>query len=250
MLIPLKETMAEHRTYLALLGLSLIVVYGLSAFANRIQRTVSVAVAAILLTLCAVRSQVWNTEILLWEDAASKAPHSAEAHYGVGEAHFYAAASLDLTDEERERLNPVKGYKRAVEIDENYLEAWNKLGIAHAQRGEIFPAIGAWQALLSIDPQHCKAHTNLGKTFVMRGETVKGLRELEAAVSYCPNHAPPHYFLGLLYQDELDDPDKAIFHFQRLLGLEPDFGCPFGKEVEGQICVAEEIRQRLNDLTW
>ena len=248
--IPLKETMAEHRTYLGLLGLTLIVVYGLSAFAQKIQRSLSFASIGVLLALCIARSHVWKTEIRLWEDAAAKSPDSAEAHYGVGEAHFYSAARMDLSEKERSQLNPVKGYKRAVELDDGYVEAWNKLGIAHAQRGEIFLAIGAWQALLSIDPKHCKAHTNLGKTFVMRGETVKGLRELEAAVSYCPNHALPHYFLGLLYQSELDDPDKAIFHFQRLLGLEPDFECPFGKEVEGQFCVAEDVRQMLNDLTW
>lgn len=248
--IPLKETMAEHRTYLSLLGASLLVAWGLSAFRAPIQRTVGTTFLIGLLMTCVWRTHAWNTEVSLWADAAAKSPESPEAHYGHGEAQFYASGDLSLSETERESLDAVSAYKRAVELDPEYLAAWNKLGIAHAQRGENMAAIGAWQALLSLDQEHCKAHTNLGKTFVIMGQTMEGLRELESAVAYCPNHAPPHYFLGLLYQDQLRDPDKAIFHFQRLLGLDPDFGCPFGKEIEGQMCVAEEVRERLNSLTW
>ncbi|MEC7239698.1 MAG: tetratricopeptide repeat protein [Myxococcota bacterium] len=248
--VPLKETMAEHRTYLSLLGASLMASWGIAAFRAPIQRSVGTVVLAGLLLACILRTQTWSTEVSLWADAASKAPQSAEAQYGHGEAQFYASGDLTLPEAEREALDAVAAYQKAVEIDPEYLAAWNKLGIAHAQQGENLAAIAAWQALLSLDQEHCKAHTNLGKTFVTMGQTMEGLRELESAVAYCPNHAPPHYFLGLLYQDQLSDPDKAIFHFQRLLGLDPDFGCPFGKEIEGQMCVAEEVRGRLNSLTW
>ena len=248
--VPLKETMAEHRTYLSLLGASLMVAWGLSAFRPPVQRAAGIALLGGLLVACMLRTHTWATEVSLWADAAAKAPHSAEAHYGHGEAQFYASGDPNLPEAEREALDAVAAYKNAVELDPDYLAAWNKLGIAHAQKGENLAAIGAWQALLSIDQEHCKAHTNLGKTFVTIGQTMEGLRELESAVAYCPNHAPPHYFLGLLYQDHLSDPDKAIFHFQRLLGLDPDFGCPFGKEIEGQMCVAEEVRGRLDSLTW
>lgn len=249
-LVPLKETMAEHRTYLGLLGLSLILACGLACFNRRIQTRIGAVILSILVATTIARNATWSTEVKLWADAAAKAPASAEAQYGHGEAQLYALAKPDLSEEERDALDPTAAYKKAVDLDANYLAAWNKLGIAHANRSEFMPAIGAWQALLSLDKEHCKAHTNLGKTFVQMGQHMEGLRELESAVLYCPNHASPHYFLGLLYQDLLDDPDKAIFHFQRLLGLEPDFGCPFGKEVEGQMCVAEEVRARLNSLTW
>ena len=248
--VPLKETMAEHRTYLSLLGASVLVSYGLSAFEPAVHRRAGVGLLLLLLGSSILRTQTWQSEVSLWADAAAKAPESAEAHYGHGEAQFYAAANFEMTETERENLDPIAAYKKAVDLDATYLAAWNKLGISHAQRGENLAAIGAWQALLSLDKEHCKAHTNLGKTFVTMGQTMEGLRELESAVAYCPNHPPPHYFLGLLYQDHLDDPDKAIFHFQRLLGLDPDFGCPFGKTIEGQMCVAEEIRSRLNSLTW
>jgi len=249
-LIPLKETMAEHRTYIGLLGLCWMAGIGLCAFRDSLRNKIGTVLVLSLLGATFLRNGTWKTEVGLWGDAAAKAPHSPEAQYGYGEAQLYALGNMSLTEAERKALNPVDAYKKAVELDGEYLAAWNKLGIAHAKQNEIMPAIGAWQALLSIDPKHCKAHTNLGKTFVQMDQQLEGLRELKSAVSYCPNHATPHYFLGLLYQDRLDDPDKAIFHFQRLLGLEPDFGCPFGKQVPGQLCVAEEVRERLNTLTW
>jgi protein O-mannosyl-transferase len=249
-LIPLKETMAEHRTYIGLLGLSWMVGIGLCAFRDDLRNKIGTVLVLCLLGTTFMRNGIWQNEVRLWGDAAAKSPHSAEAQYGYGEAQLYALGNMNLTEKERKALNPVDAYKKAVDLDGEYLAAWNKLGIAHAKQNEMWPAIGAWQALLSIDPKHCKAHTNLGKTFVQMDQQLEGLRELKSAVSYCPNHATPHYFLGLLYQDRLDDPDKAIFHFQRLLGLEPDFGCPFGKEVPGQLCVAEEVRDRLNTLTW
>jgi tetratricopeptide (TPR) repeat protein len=249
-LIPLKETMAEHRTYIGLLGLSWMVGIGLCAFRDDLRNKAGAAFLILLVTATFLRTGTWQTEVELWADAAAKSPESPEAHYGHGEAQLYALGKLNLSEAEREALNPIGAYKRAVELDGEYLAAWNKLGIAHAKNSEYMPAIGAWQALLSLDPKHCKAHTNLGKTFVQIDQQMEGLRELKSAVTYCPNHAAPHYFLGLLYQDRLGDPDKAIFHFQRLLGLAPDFGCPFGKAFSGQLCIAEEVRERLNALTW
>jgi tetratricopeptide (TPR) repeat protein len=248
--VPLKETMAEHRTYIGLLGLCWMASLGLSVFRDDLRNKIGVLIVLALGLCTFMRNETWTTEVKLWADAAAKSPESAQAHYGFGEAQSYALANPELTEAERDALDPVAAYKKAVELDGEYIAAWNKLGIAHANRSEFMPAIGAWQALLSLDQNHCKAHTNLGKVFVQLGQQLEGLRELKSAVSYCPNHAPPHYFLGLLYQDRLDDPDKAIFHFQRLLGLEPDFGCPFGKEVPGQICIAEEVRERLDTLTW
>jgi tetratricopeptide (TPR) repeat protein len=248
--IPLKETMAEHRTYIGLLGLCWMAGLGLSVFREDLRNKIGLLIVLALIVSTFMRNEKWTTEVKLWADAAAKSPESPEAHYGFGEAQSYAFAKANLTEVEREALDPVTAYKKAIELDGEYIAAWNKLGIAHANQSEFMPAIGAWQALLSLDQKHCKAHTNLGKVFVQLGQQLEGLRELKSAVKYCPNHATPHYFIGLLYQDRLDDPDKAIFHFQRLLALEPDFGCPFGKEFPGQLCVAEKVRERLDTLTW
>ncbi len=104
--VPLRDPLAEHRTYLAALG----VILGAVAFAacgvQRIARgraaLVGAAVtAAIVLTLAiatAARSAVWASPVALWTDAARKAPQKARVHLDLGYALLQANRPADALE--------------------------------------------------------------------------------------------------------------------------------------------------------
>lgn|GEM_PF-999742 len=247
-IVPLKETMAEHRAFIGLLGVAWSVAWLLELLGDRSRQVSTVVIALALGAGTFQRNEVWATEVSLWEEATIRSPESAEAWYGYGEAQRYTLANPDLPEAYADSLDPITAFNRAVELDEEYKEAWNKLGISHAELGHNDRAIEAWQEALRIDPQYCKPHTNWGKILAQMGRNTESLEEFQSALTWCPDNATAHYFIGLLYDQRMNDVEQARFHYEAVLDIEPTFGCPFG--VDGGQCVAEDVRQRILELTW
>src|SRR5215470_2683061 len=78
--LPIRDVMVEHRMYLAMPGIGLVVAYGFAWLLVR-RRGVAVAAGVVALTLLAVltvlRNEVWRTPLALWTDALSKSPNKA-----------------------------------------------------------------------------------------------------------------------------------------------------------------------------
>jgi tetratricopeptide (TPR) repeat protein len=70
------------------------------------------------------------------------------------------------------------------------------------------------------------------------GDIEDAIVEFRTTLTYCPNNLVAHYGLGTLYADERRNRDRAVFHFEALLELEPGFSR------------AVEVRERLLELTW
>ncbi|MCK6521518.1 tetratricopeptide repeat protein [Myxococcota bacterium] len=226
--VPLKETMAEHRPYLALLGLCWIAAEGL----RRLPGSTGVA---LLVTLCAVevgltrsRNTLWQTEVALWGDAVKKNPASAEAWYGYGDALRFKS----------ELAEAATAYKRARELNPTLLDATNNLGLVQAQLGQRDEAEATWRALLLESPTYCKAHNNLGLLYAREGRPREAAAELRTTLAYCPDDCRAHRYLGELYGMQLNDRQKAVLHLEVFLEL-----CPADR-------MSEDARALLNKLTW
>jgi hypothetical protein len=72
--VPLKETMAEHRPYLALLGLCWIAAEGLRRLPGSTGLGLLLALCAVEVGLTRARNTLWQTEVALWGDAVQKNP--------------------------------------------------------------------------------------------------------------------------------------------------------------------------------
>ena len=247
-IVPLKETMAEHRAFIGLLGVAWAAAWLLELLESRTRQALTGVVVLALGYATIQRNNVWATEVTLWEEATIRSPESAEAWYGFGEAQRYTLANPELPEAIADSLNPIEAFDRAVELDPEYKEAWNKLGISHAELGHTEQAIQAWQEALRIDPHYCKPHTNWGKALAQMGRNTESLEEFQSALTWCPDNATAHYFAGLLLDQRMNDVEQARFHYEAVLAIDPTFGCPFG--VDGGQCVAEEVRQRILELTW
>lgn len=91
------QPMAEHRIYLASCGFFLAVgaLVAHLSLSGRAISGVKVAragvglalVLAVLFGLTVARNRVWADPVLLWEDAARKAPRTFMAHYGVADSY-------------------------------------------------------------------------------------------------------------------------------------------------------------------
>ena len=128
--IPVYDTMMEHRMYLAMPGL----VIAFAALLTQLlttNRTAALSLAGTLVvglaTLTFHRNQVWQTPLSLWSDAASKSPNKARVHINVGVAHH----GLGQFDE------AITAYCRAIRADPQVPVARSNIEVALEQQGRL-----------------------------------------------------------------------------------------------------------------
>ena len=203
--LPLRETMAEHRAYLAGFALLLGVVASL-----RTVRPVWVLVP-LLFGATVARNRVWSDEVTLWSGAAAAYPESARATYGWGEALRLARRFQEA--------EPV--YARAAALDPASADARINLGIFRAESGDREGARAAWRDVLRTHPRSCPAHNNLGKLALDAGELSEAAAAYAATIRLCPDDPIANLNLANLAFDEADV-RKAAFHYRAYLRVAED----------------------------
>jgi tetratricopeptide (TPR) repeat protein len=175
-----------------------------------------------------LRHGVWKSEVELWIEATERSPDSAEAWYGLGDAHRFAL----------QKDAAIAAFERSVALDPSALDAWNNLGIARADLGDRPGALEAWKQALRQRPSYCKAHANIGSLAYREQDWAGAIAALNSALAYCPDNVVAHFLLGNIYYGPQRDARKAQLHYEAVVQLDRGFS---------QIAL---VKERLLQLTW
>ncbi len=176
------HSMADRFTYLPLIGLSVMVAWGLPEVVPKWRYR------SILFTLCAgtvlttllvcswIQTGYWKNSITLFKHAIEVTDNNYVAHNNMGNAlarqgKFSAAVSH---------------YKKALKINPNYDKLHNNLGIVLAWQGKTKKAMRHFRIALKINPENAKAHNNLGKILARQGHTQQAIAHFKEALRIDP----------------------------------------------------------------
>jgi tetratricopeptide (TPR) repeat protein len=70
-------------------------------------------------------------------------------------------------------------YKKAVDIDSDYAEAWSNLGYSYRKQGKFDWAVDAYQKAIKLKPDLAEAHEYLGEAYAEMGKFDKAEKELQ-----------------------------------------------------------------------
>ncbi len=238
-LIPLKETMAEHRAYLpaAAWCLAPMLVAGLVP-RLREHPWAPTALLGVLCLLYGVRTatytRLWASEEALWTRAVELAPDAAAAWYMLGDV-----ARLD------QRLFDAEArYRRCLEIDPTYEDAAINLGLVFAERSEPAAALRWFETAAEIARAEGRcpaaALNDMAALLTRRGQLEEAARRYRQVLD--PGCAPDDYIahvgLGRLYEGGLGDPERAVDHYRAAVRAHP--GHPDNAGLE----------RRIRELSW
>lgn len=115
----------------------------------------------------------------------------------------------------------VVAYQTAVEVDPGYAEAYVGLGDALAALGKVDGAVRAYRQGLSVDPWSVRAHVGLAKVYYTEKELYhEAVAEYEKALALDPTFVEAHYGFGDLLEEK-GLYEKAIVRYRYVLDLEP-----------------------------
>jgi len=210
--------MADRYTYIPSIGLSVILVFGLSDLWKawdlppQALAGAGALVIAALAVLAVRQTQLWKDSITVFEHATQVTSNNSVAHYNLGSAYLARQRYADAGNE----------FYAAMQGDPSSFEAPTNLGVALLDMGKVDDAIRCFHAALSIKPDHVEAMINLGIALVSQGNSTEGTNWLKDSLSLEPNNADIHYNLGVALHKQGMYPEAAA-HFQAALSLQPDY---------------------------
>ncbi len=116
----------------------------------------------------------------------------------------------------------IEKYNKALDIDENYKEAWHYLGVAYRHKGEYDTAIEKYNKALDIDENFKEAWYGLGVAYGHKGEYDKAIEKYNKAIDIDENYKEAWHDLGVAYIQKVEY-DTAIESFQQALDIDENF---------------------------
>lgn len=113
------------------------------------------------------------------------------------------------------------------------LQAWVQLGNDYFDTGQPQKAITAYGKALELKPDDPNILTDQGVMFKQAGAFDKAIANFERAQQVDPKHLQSLYNMGVVYSEDLRQPDKAIKAWSRYLEL--DSTSPTAQQIKGMI---------------
>ncbi len=203
---------ADRFTYVPLIGIFIMAVYGLSE--TRIPKPVLAcatgAIALALAVLAGIQTTYWRDSIALFTRTLCVTEKNSVAHTNLGCA-FIEANRIDEALEQ---------FQQALEIDPADVNAHRNLGYQLAKRGEWVEAIPHYSMFVAGRPRNASAHNDFGYILKRAGRTDEAIAQYRAATELKPSDPMPWNNWGTMLL-ELGRMDEAIQCFESALEHSP-----------------------------
>jgi tetratricopeptide (TPR) repeat protein len=242
-----RQMVAEHRAYLSLAAVIMLVVAGLYvAFGRRGAVVAGLALAAGLGFVAAGRNADYRSALAIWSDTVAKRPENAWAHGNLGTvllslgrvpeaaAEFdwalrikpdYAEAHNNLGNvllRQGRVAEAMDHYRQALRHKPDYAEAHNNLANGLLQAGRVPEAIAHYEVSLRLDPNQAETHNNFGIALARTGRIPEAIAQCEEALRCEPGYVVAHMNLGNVLAQAGRGPE-AIRSYEAALRLQPDY---------------------------
>ncbi len=209
--------MADRWAYVPLIGIFIMVAWGISDLAARwhFKKTwLSLTAATVLLVFIVttwLQVRIWADSITLFEHALKVTTDNFVAHNNLGTA----------LKEQGRIVEAIRHYQEALRLFPGYAKAHNNIGAAMENQGRIAEAIGHYTEALRFDPDNALIHYNLGHVLGEQDRTAEAIGHYIKALQIKPDFADAHNNLGVALL-RLGKIVQAIGHLQEAVRLKPD----------------------------
>jgi len=215
------QSMADRYTYVPLIGLFIIIVFGIDEFIScrKAVKAVSIAFVIVVLSSAIVCTHLglkyWQNDTMLFERIldVSRADYFIHSNFPYSIRYMFSSA---------DRINGmIKNCGRPVELNPN--EAAIHSNYASILNGEHRPAeaVEHFKISLQLNPKIAEVYSNFGNALADAGRVDEAIENYNKALQLKPDFAEGHYNLAnaLRKKERLTE---AVEHYRRALTLRPD----------------------------
>jgi len=246
------QGMADRYTYVPLIGLFIIIAWGVPELAARwypkgFKPALPAVIFLVGLTFISwMQVKLWANNFLLYEHTLRVTVDNYKVHNNLGVAladrnrtaaaitHYakalqikpnYEHALLNLANvltEQGRTGEAVMLFRRVLQINPDSVKAHGNLAVVLDNQGRTEEAMNHFNSALRIKPNYDMAHYNLSNALTSQGRTAEAMAHLQEAVRSNPFFAQAHNNLGIAMAEQ-DRVVEAIGHYYSALHAKPDF---------------------------
>ena len=216
------EPMAEHRVYVASFGIFLIAgaladrVWSWMAGGHRSTRAVLVTgFVAVMLTLgghTVLRNALWSRPVLVWLDAAERAPDDWLPHRLLGEELHRAGQHAEA----------VAAFTRAIQLAPGEVSSYGKLGVCLSEQGDLNAAQAAFTKMRGLDARSPEASNGLATIALLRGDLQVAKQGYLVTLDLDPENTSARRGLAMVAEGPGGNPAEALRWCEEIKRLDPD----------------------------
>ena len=218
------QSMADRYTYIPLIGLFIMVSWGVPDLLRGLRYRLTIFVTLSCLVIFALTLSTWR-QLGYWKDNISLYRHTLD----VTNNNYIILNNLGIALAERGEVEAaIQAYQEALRIWPGSVTAHVNLGAALADRGKLDEAISHYEEALRLKPDDALARTNWSKALNNRGVALAQQGRMDEAIHYFnealridPELVDGHFNLGITLA-RLKRDDEAAEQFVLVLRLTPD----------------------------
>ena len=146
-------------------------------------------------------------------------------------------------------IESINSYHCAIKIKPDFAKPYNNLGLAYKELEKFNESVDSYHQAIKINPDYAEAHNNLGVTFKKIGELTKSIDSYKRAIKINPSYAEAYNNIGNAYNasQKIDD---AILNYKKAINLNTKFAEAYSnlgnllKEI-GKVEEAKEYEDKL-----
>jgi tetratricopeptide (TPR) repeat protein len=209
--------MADRFVYLPLIGLFIVITWGVTDLSVQSRYRLAIMSAAAGIVLSALTIRTW-TQLHHWKNSEALLEHTLKVTSRNYLAHNNLGAALD----ERGKIaEAMYHYTEALKINPHYWPAENNLATALAKKGKIREATEHYQKALKLKPYDAGIHNNFGTSLVRQGKIDEAVSHFLEALEVRPDFAEVYSNLGNVYKEQ-GQLDEAFSYYSKALEIKPD----------------------------
>ena len=246
------QAMADRFTYIPLIGLFIIVVYGISDVLKRwrYRKVALITSGGLLLSMLMILTvrqvQLWQNSVTLFTHTLYVTDNNSLIHNNLGvtlarlgedekaifhyrkaleinprysDAHCNLASLLARQGKDQEAISHLL---EAIRVRPDKPEAHNDLGVILAKGGKIQEAIAHFSEAIRVNPNYPAAYLNIGIALLCEGRNREAIPYLNEALRLNPREAKVHDNLGVALA-ATGKTEEAATHYYQALQINPDY---------------------------
>src|SRR5664280_1443593 len=210
------QAMADRYTYISLIGLFIMVAWGLPELLKKWKYRKEILFTASALIILCLSIITW-TQVGYWQNSISLFDYTLK----VTDNNWFTYSSRGNTYYDLGNYQQaIEDYDRAIEIKPGYAEAYSNRGIAYHKLGNYKHAIADLSRAIEIKPGYAMAYNNRGNAYNVLGNYSQAIEDYGRAIEIKPGYAEAYYNRGTSY-NSIGNYQQAIADLKRAIEIKP-----------------------------
>ena len=129
-----------------------------------------------------------------------------------------ANSTKNSAEKQREYDKAVGHYTEAIDLNPEYVDAYNNRGVAYRNKGEIDAAIQDYNKAIDLNSELAEAYNNRGNAYVNKGEIDAAIQDYNKAIDLNSEDANAYNNRGVAYVNK-GEIDAAIQDYNKAIDL-------------------------------